>query len=134
MKSELDIKELEAKKLDIEKQISEYYKQQCIEKINQNKGYIGKTFKRTINNLTYFYKIISVDENNFYRMYTFYFIFPNKKLELCKNISLCGIDSIGWFCWDMNKLKPIKEIELYEEINNDYYDKVFKSWIDFIKF
>ena len=135
---EVDIKYLEKQRDELNEQINKYYCEQTKKDIANNAEYIGKTFKRAINEETIaYYKILNVEENNQYRMNTLVFNLPIKSFRsknACEETSLLNIESIGWFCnliTDCGQRK--REIDLYTEISNEEYLKAYDNWLNSIR-
>lgn len=134
----VDIEYLKKQRDELDKQINDYYKKQTKKDIANNMGYIGKTFKRAIAEDTLgYYKILSVEEDNQYRMKTLVFVLPIDTLasnNMYEETSLLDIQSIGWFCNTLSKNgRYVPEIDLYTEITNEEYNKAFNDWIKQIK-
>ena len=133
----IDIEKLKKQRSELDKQINDYYKKQTEKEIANNNGYIGKTFKRFFDKeTTMYYKILSVEENNQYRMKTLVFSLPVKPF-MSKNTydetSLIDIVSIGWFCNSMSDFGQHKrEIDLYTEISNEEYLEAYDNWLNSI--
>lgn len=130
----IDIEKLKKQRDDLDKQINDYYKKQTEQDIANNYGYIGKTFKRAIAEDTIgYYKILSVEEDNQYRMKTLVFVLPIDTLasnNMYEETSLLDIQSIGWFCNSMtNYNRHKREIDLYTEISNEEYLEAYDKWL-----
>ena len=137
--SVIDIKKLEKQRDKLTAKINEYYELKTKTAIIENAGYVGKTFKKPLtSNMTGYYKILSVDNNNQYRMNTLVFILSSKPFislyDTYNDDAIIFIDSIGWFCNDMiNYGKPSKEINNYVEISNEEYQEAFNLLLEKIK-
>lgn len=130
----IDIENLKKQRNELDKQINDYYKKQTEKEIANNNYYVGKTFKRFFDKeIIMYYKILSVEENNQYRMKTLVFSLPVKPF-MSKNTydetSLIDIVSIGWFCNSLSKYGQSKrEIDLYTEISNEEYLEAYDNWL-----
>jgi len=134
---EVDIKILEKQRDELNEQINKYYCEQTKKDIANNIEYIGKTFKRLINEETIaYYKILNVEENNPYKMNTLVFNLPIKSFKsknMYEEIFSLHTESIGWFCNLMdNSGQRKREIDLYTEISNEEYLKTYNRWIEMI--
>lgn len=128
------IESIKKQRDELNKIIHEYYKEQTKKDISNNYGYIGKTFKRAIAEDTLgYYKILSVEEDNQYRMKTLVFVLPIDTLasnNMYEETSLLDIQSIGWFCNSMTNYSQHKrEIDLYTEISNEEYLEAYDEWL-----
>lgn len=133
----VDIEYLKKQRDDLDKQIYDYYKKQTKKDIANNMGYIGKTFKRLIDkDVTSYYKILGVEEDNQYRMQTLVFSLPLKPIankNTYEETSLLDIESIGWFCNSMTDYSQHKrEIDLYTEISNEEYLEAYDDWLKLV--
>lgn len=136
---DIDIKELEKQRDKLNAKINEYYELKTKTAIIENAGYVGKTFKKSLmDDMTGYYKILSVDINNQYRMNTLVFTLSSKPFismhDTYDDDAIMFIDSIGWFCNDMiNYNKPSREIDTYVEISNEEYQEAFNLLLEKIK-
>lgn len=136
----IDIKALEKQRDELNSKINEYYKKETEKIIEDNAGYIGKTFIRNFkDDIIGYYKIIDVDKNNHYRMMTLTFTLPivgfSSWHKPFNEDSIMSIESIGWFCNNLSNDYgiPSREIDLYTEISNDEFEKAFNTWLIKIK-
>lgn len=130
----LDIQKLIGERDQLTKKINEYLLEENKQNVLKNKIYIGKCFKRMINNNMYYYKIIQIDESNQYQMYTLYFTNINNCYSKLMTQYLCGIDIISWLSTILSgDFHQCKEIDLYDEISKEEFDAAFLKWTQNIK-
>lgn len=139
LEEEIDIISLTKQRDDLTRKINKYYELQVEKEISKNSNYIGKVFKKKLDdNVTGYYKIIDVDNTNQFRMNTLVFTLPAIQFKCSpynfNELTIMDIDSIGWFCNTLDDYaKPTREIDLYTEISNNEYLEAFNTWNDIIK-